>query len=58
VHDAVPVGAGLARDGAGTFNMDAGRPNAFAGNPAPTVDLWHIWLATAPDSAFKFPRFF
>ena len=30
-------GSGLARDEAGTFNMDVDRYTAFAGKPAPTV---------------------
>jgi hypothetical protein len=35
-HTATPCGDGLAREEAGTFNIDVDGADAFAGKPAPT----------------------
>ncbi|QHD00553.1 hypothetical protein PspS04_09280 [Pseudomonas sp. S04] len=41
-------GSGLARDEAGTFNIDVGRPTAIAGEPAPTVDRGRTHICIPP----------
>ncbi|MBD0682831.1 hypothetical protein CGA21_29815 [Pseudomonas sp. PSB11] len=45
---AIPCGSGLAREGAGTFNILMAWCSAFAGKPAPTGVLCGVQVSGTP----------